>query len=95
MEPNMTLDELMQRPDLTWKAKGLAIAVAMKAEKFKQPGPNKIGLLIEHGPEREASIRSGLRQLEETGILKVSRVREQGSGGAITGSTWEINVEWP
>lgn len=91
----MKLEEMLTRNDLSWKAKGLATTIALMADQFAQPGPNKVDILIEFGAEAESSIRSGLRELETAGILRMTRVRNSAGSGHVTGSTWEINVEWP
>jgi hypothetical protein len=90
----MKLDQLLTRSDLSWKAKGIAAFIALKAGELEEPGTNKINTLLDNGVEMEASVRSGLRELEAAGILTMRRLRNQERSGQVTGSTWEIDVEW-
>jgi hypothetical protein len=91
----MTLNELLTRTDLSWKAKGLAASIALMAGKFKKGGPDKMRILLDNGAEAEAAIRSRLRELEDAGILRPTRLRENERTGSVTGSTWALDVEWP
>jgi uncharacterized protein YcbK (DUF882 family) len=92
--PMIPLRELLTRKDLSWKAKGLAVIISMMSNQFKQPGTNKIQLLVQHGPEAETSIRSGLRELESAGILQIHTLRTAERSGHVTGSAWDIKVVW-
>lgn len=91
----MKLDEMLTSPDLSWKAKGLATIIAMCATQFREPGPNKIEMLVGCGSEAGTSIRSGLRELEACGLLQMKVIRNAGGSGHVTGSTWELSVQWP
>lgn len=90
----LAVEDMLLRTDISWKAKGLAAAIALMADKFKHPGLGKVSILVQHGSEQETSIRNGLRELEAAGILTMTRLRNAEGSGHVTGSTWEIDVEW-
>jgi hypothetical protein len=89
-----TVYELIADPTLSWKAKGLALAMAMHKDELKQPGKNKIDTLVRIGNEKEFSVRSGIRELERAGAITINLVRSKERSGQITGSSWDINIDW-
>lgn len=89
------LEAILDRGDLSWKAKGLACAIAMRRDEFLEPGPDKIQLLLPYGTDAESSIRTGLRELQAKGLLRMDRVRNESGMGYVTGSVWELEAECP
>jgi hypothetical protein len=94
-DKTMTLNELLTRTDLSWKAKGLAAAITLMAGRFKEAGPDKISILLANGTGGAAAVHSGLRELVDAGILTRTHLRENEHSGSVTGSTWTLDVEWP
>ena len=87
------VEALMTRTDLSWKAKGIACAIMLKLDDFTATSTNKINLLINAGTDAQVSIRSGLRELEAAGLLKMDIVRNDPRRGSITGSSWSFVKE--
>lgn len=86
---------LLNHPDLSWKAKGLGVAIIMNQDLFSSVGPNKIEILVDMGPEKGVSIRSGLRELESVGFLKMTQHRSVNKRRPhVVGSSWEIDLDF-
>src|ERR1700733_3920542 len=87
----MTLLELVGHKSLSWKAKGIAIAIAANREEFANPeNKDKMQRLIDMGFEGSNSIRSGLTELKQQGILKITVIRNDGYPTYVSGNSWEV-----
>ena len=92
----MTPAELLLRSDLSWKAKALALTIAIQEEHFNDPKQlNKVEFLAEMGKERASSVLTGLTELDHAGILTRTTVRSDKEGGPshVVGSTWKVDVK--
>ncbi len=93
----MTFDEFISHKGISWKAKGLAVAIVMNKKFFLDAASgNKINALVRMGNGASASIHNGLRELEAHEILtrKISRYSNEGNG-MISGYSWQINICLP
>ena len=89
----MYLDQLVASPDLSWKAKAIAIAIAANRDKFANPEiKDKIRLLVGMGRDRSVAVRTMLRELSDYGLLVQTTIRHNVSPAYIKGNVWEIGV---
>lgn len=75
---------LINDPTLSAKAKGILIYLLSKPDNWRPIAKD----ITNHMLEGETAIRSGMKELEQQGYLKL--VATQGEGGRLTGTTWEV-----
>jgi hypothetical protein len=85
-------NDLLSNAEISWKATGLlAYLLSLRAGY----GISLEGL-CKRKIDKEASVRSGMKELEALGYLKI--VRERGSSGQFLGTTWLVSdcpiVDW-
>jgi hypothetical protein len=77
-----SLVKLINNKDISWRAKAIAIAIALDQDTFADPTvPEKRQILIDMGKEGSQSIRAGMRELRNHGILKQLRMPGYYKGG--------------
>lgn len=87
----ITMEDLISHPGLSWKAKGLAIAIAHQHRVFDDPDvPDKWSLLADTSTDKYSSIQAGLKELENAGILIKTTHRQP--NGPIIGSSWRVGL---
>jgi hypothetical protein len=88
------LKELMLLDDLTWKAKALAVTIALLRDEFTNPNSkDKTKALSRIGPEGFSSVKSGLDELKRKQLLQQTICRNPTPPHFVHGSTWEIMVD--
>lgn len=90
----ISVQNLMSSQNISWRAKGLAMAILLNREVFEDSEvKNKMGFLIDLGMDGIAAINSALKELVRENILIKKSVRARmGWKNHITGSVWEIMV---
>lgn len=83
-------------PKLSWKAKGIALAILLNQEIFADPAVRKkVQILVDMGAEGTSSVQSGLNELKALGILHQTQVRNDTFPNYLRGTIWEIVVDEP
>ena len=78
-------NQLIAKPDLSWKAKGVLIYLLSKPEDWI----TRLGDIVKHSTDGRASVLSGLKELKQKGYLEKVRVTDPRTGRV---SHWETIV---
>jgi hypothetical protein len=81
----VVLTKTAQDDTLSWKARGILIYLLSLPDNWQI----YVSDLINRAPDKETSVRTGLKELEKAGYLTKQRTRD--SKGKITGTEWIIH----
>lgn len=81
----VVLTKTVQDDTLSWKARGILIYLLSLPDNWQM----YVSDLINRAPDKETSVRTGLKELEKAGYLTKQRTRD--SKGKITGTEWIIH----
>ena len=85
-------NELLRIPELSFKAKGLLLFILSHPKVFQDLKADKEEYILANSKEGTEAIRSGIKELQKTGILTKQIQRNQdGESRHIIGSTWEVH----
>jgi len=89
----MNVKEFLSLTNISWKAKGIGLAIATNPDIFTNPDrKDKINILASMGLEQGAAVSSSIRELEQVGILRRETVRNQEGRTHVKGSVWTIDL---
>ena len=82
-------------PDISLKAKALLVIILHWRYDFLDPSMEKEKFLCNISKESINAIRSGIKELQNAGLLQKVIQRNQNERKYVTGSKWELLIEWP
>jgi len=82
---------VLHHPQLSWKAKALALTILCNESFFANPTNDKEAFLQEISKEGIEAIRSGIKEIQQEGVLQKTYVRNTEGRNYIIGSIWTIN----
>ena len=86
---------ILFRADISLKAKALFTIILYWRNNFLDPKIGKEELLLDISKEKIDAIRSGIKELQNAGLLQKKIQRNQDGRRYIIGSSWELMIEWP
>lgn len=89
---SLGLAVILDNNKISWKAKAIAITIINNENHFLDISINKENLLQELSKEGIECIKSGIKELQNIGLLCKKIHRNTKSRNYITGSTWHINI---
>lgn len=78
-------NDLINNPDLSWKAKGIVIYLLSKPEDWE----TRLGDIVKHSTDGRDAVLSGLKELKQKGYLEKVRITDPATGRVIR---WETIV---
>lgn len=87
------LNTILHNDRISWKAKAIALTIVNNEEQFLDIQTNKEKLLQCRSKEQIDAIRSGLKELQNIGLLHKKIYRNKVGRNYVIGSTWQISLK--